>query len=238
MCGAALPFRKLGFSSLNELLKSIPDVVSCSYIDGIIFVRAIPKNETAHINKLVQGQKAPKKNPRMQQPPSYRGKSGIFGNQFGKAGPLLKTPVHPNNLNKNGAQNRPAAPWNVPNVYQPPAMRSIAVIPTNSTVRQVIMSKPNQQPPPEQGTQAVRQQTSQPPPSQPKLSQQPGAVQKQAAAQQRPQLHIQLPGLQNIPSAVRPSKPTVPLLPIVRYVMFNIFRDTITRFIYYVITEF
>lgn len=201
-----MPFRKLGYNNLNELLANISDVVSCSYIDGIMFVRAIPKNESAHINKLVQGQKAPKKNPRMLQQSynSQRGKSGggFYGNQIGK--PLLKTPVHPNNLNKNGAQNRPAAPWNVPSIYQPPAMRSVVVVPSNSTVRQVMMPR-------QQVEQTIRQ-----PPPQLKSSQQQPAVPAKLPA--RPQLSIQLPVQLPPPVVSKPSKPTVSPLPIVRYV--------------------
>ena len=198
LCGSTIPFRQLGFGNLSDLLKSIPDVVSCNHANGTLFVRVVPKNETAHINKLVQGQKAAKKTSRMSFTP-YNQRDNF--QQLGRSKPLLKNPVHPNNLNKNGTQHG-AAPWNVPNHYQPPAMRSLAVVPPQSTVRQVLLPRSS-----EASSQPVKEQNKSsqpPPPSLPKT-----AVQSKPA-----QLQLQIPS--STSQAAKQSKPPVPHLPIVR----------------------
>lgn len=143
-----------------------------------------------------------------------RGKSGP-SNQFAK--PLLKNPVNPYNTNKNGTQSRPAAPWNVPNIYQPPALRSYAVIPPHSGLRQVIMPK---QATSEQGSQSSRQQVQQSAQTTQQSQQKPTQqvpAQKLPTGLQKPQVSIQLPGQHHgTIQGGRPSKPTVPLLSIVR----------------------
>lgn len=230
MCGTPLPYRKFGYNNINELLKSIPDVVACQYHDGNLFVRAIPKNVSAHINKLVQGQKAPKKPHRMVMQSSYNSQRGRIGfTQSAKPRPLLKNPVHPNALNKNGTQNRPAAPWNAPIYYQSAPMRSLVVVPPNSTVRQVIAPK-SQPPATSQQAPPTRQQTVQPS----QLQQQPQQQQQQQKspnaqqpyqpyrpphAQKSPASQVQLQAPQAPPS-MRPPRPTVPPLPIVKYLKF------------------
>ena len=60
-----VPYMQLGFSCLNDLLKSIPDVASSytDYCDDLLYVTAVPQEESQHINELVHGQKTKKKKP-------------------------------------------------------------------------------------------------------------------------------------------------------------------------------
>lgn len=221
VCGATLPYRQFGFSNLNDLLRSMPDVVSCQNSNGNVLVKAVLRNESAHINKLVQGQKGAKKRPRMLQ--AYSVQRG--------PGSLLRNPIN--------AYNRPAAPWNFPRYYVPPAMRSMVVVPQNSTIRQAMIPRLPQQPPPQpiaaplaqlqvhqaplvqhQGYQAPHlKQTAQL--MQPKPPQNPSPpVVKLPQISQRPPppANLQLPGVHVIPSTGKTTKPTVSPLPIVRYV--------------------
>ncbi len=215
ICGTSLPYLKLGFPSAQELLKNIPDVVSCNLSNGSLFVRAIPKNESAHINKLVQGQRAPKRPPPRTIRDDYHRDNKSRDLLVGKTVPvpLLRNPIHPSSFNRNGAQHRPVAPWNAPTYYQPPAnsnaMRSFVVVPPNSSIRQPMMPRPLQHAPPRQLYQ----------PPQLKLSSQtpPIQTQKLQPVQQRPLVNLQLPGLQTNSSA-RTAKPIAAQQPLVRYV--------------------
>ena len=57
--GGHIPYMKLKFSCLNDLLKSIPDVAS-SYtdnLDGLLYVKVVPQEGSKHISDLVHGQK-------------------------------------------------------------------------------------------------------------------------------------------------------------------------------------
>jgi hypothetical protein len=210
VCGSHLPYRQLGFASVNDLLKSIPDVVSCHNVNGGVLVKAVLKNESAHINKLVQGQKGTKKRPRMLQASSVQRGPGS----------LLRNPIN--------ANNRPAAPWNFPKYYTPPAMRSVVLVPPSSSIRQPMLPRTTQQQLPQQAVQPpVHQQVYQVPHfkqatqlMQPKPSQNPPvAAPKLPQVNQRPlpPTNLQLPGAQAIPPTGRPAKPAVPTLPVVRY---------------------
>jgi hypothetical protein len=209
VCGSNLPFRQLGFANVNELLKSMPDVVSCQNLSGSVLVKAVLKNETAHINKLVQGQKGTKKRPRMLQASSVQRGPGS----------LLRNPIN---------ANRPAAPWNFPRYYTPPAMRSMVVVPPNSNIRQPMLPRPAQQQLSQQAALPPVQQVYQVPHikqsnqlMQPKSSVNPPvAATKIPQVNQRPPppTNLQLPGVQAIPPTGRPTKPAVPTLPVVRCV--------------------
>lgn len=223
VCGAILPYRQLGFSNINDLLKSMPDVVSCHNSNGNVLVKAVLKNESAHINKLVQGQKGTKKRPRMLQAyPIQRG-----------PGSLLRNPIN--------ANNRPAAPWNFPKYYVPPAMRSIVVVPQNSTIRQAMIPRLSQQPPPQQIAAPPAQQQGYQAPHlkqpaqlmQPKTSQTtslPMVKFPQVHQRPPPPINLQLPGAHAIPvSTGKTGKPTVSPLPIVRPNNFH--REKLQRFV-------
>lgn len=207
VCGANLPFRQLGFANVNDLLRSMPDVVTCQVSNGIVLVKAVVKNESAHINKLVQGQKGTKKRPRMLQASSVQRGSGSF----------LRNPIN--------ANNRPAAPWNFPKYYTPPAMRSVVVVPPNSNIRQPMLPRPAQQQPPQQSALPPVQQVHQVPHLKNQLMQPKPSQNPPVAAPKLPQLNLrpppptnlQLSGVQAIPPSGRPAKPAVPTLPVVRY---------------------
>ena len=205
-----MPFRQLGFPNVNDLLRSMPDVVTCQVSNGNVLVKAVVKNESAHINKLVQGQKGTKKRPRMLQASSVQRGPGSF----------LRNPIN--------ANNRPAAPWNFPKYYTPPAMRSAVVVPPNSNIRQPMLPRPAQQQPPQQSALPPVQQVHQVPHlknqlMQPKPSQNPPvAAPKLSQLNPRPPppTNLQLSGVQAIPPSGRPAKPAVPTLPVVRYLTF------------------
>ena len=216
VCGSQLPYRQLGFANVNDLLKNIPDVVSCHNVNGSVLVKAVLKNESAHINKLVQGQKGTKKRPRTLQASSVQRGPGS----------LLRHPIN--------ANNRSAAPWNFPKYYTPPAMRSVVVVPQSSNIRQPMLPRAGQQQLPQQAAQPpVQQQVYQVPHVkqtnqlvQPKPSQNPTvAAPKLPQVNQRPPppTNLQLPGTQAIPPSGRSAKPAVPTLPIVRYAALFLF---------------
>ena len=58
--GNPIPFQKLGFANIKELLRKIPGVASCSSSNGSFYIRAIVKE--AHTSKLVHVQKDQKRN--------------------------------------------------------------------------------------------------------------------------------------------------------------------------------
>ena len=166
--------------------------------NGSCYVKAIVKEESAHINKLVLGQKAPKRLPNSNHRDSAT-----------KPVPLLRNPINPSSF-KNGVQYRPAAPWNAPLHYQPPAMRSYVVVPPNSTVRQPMLHRSHSQQSSSQ--QTPTRQLYQPPPLQ-RHSQTHIQNQKASQGPQRPVLT----GLQTNPYA-RTGKPNEFSSPI-RYIL-------------------
>ncbi|XP_013878946.1 tudor domain-containing protein 7A isoform X2 [Austrofundulus limnaeus] len=65
-CGDMIPLRKLGFSTLEDYLRSIPSVVRLEYRMGELRCFASVSEETAHIAELVAKQKNSKKSGRSQ----------------------------------------------------------------------------------------------------------------------------------------------------------------------------
>jgi hypothetical protein len=61
--GTPLPYAKLGYQRMDDFLRSIPDVVSSytNYTDGLLYVKAVPLEGSAHINELVREQRPAKK---------------------------------------------------------------------------------------------------------------------------------------------------------------------------------
>lgn len=61
--GTPMPYAKLGYKQMDDFLRSIPDVVNSytNYMDGMLYVKAVPLKGSSHINELVHGQRAPKK---------------------------------------------------------------------------------------------------------------------------------------------------------------------------------
>ncbi|XP_032385875.1 tudor domain-containing protein 7A isoform X2 [Etheostoma spectabile] len=66
LCGESIPLRKLGYSQLEDYLRSIPSVVRLEHRMGEIKCFAAVCRETAHIAELVAKQKSSKKSGRSQ----------------------------------------------------------------------------------------------------------------------------------------------------------------------------
>uniref|UniRef100_A0A671USQ7 Tudor domain containing 7 a n=1 Tax=Sparus aurata TaxID=8175 RepID=A0A671USQ7_SPAAU len=66
LCGEFIPLKKLGYSKLEDYLRSIPSVVRLEYCMGEIKCFAAVCQETAHIAELVARQKSSKKSGRSQ----------------------------------------------------------------------------------------------------------------------------------------------------------------------------
>lgn len=60
MIGERIPYKKLGYSNLQELLKSESSLI-IKTINNEIFVDAKRSEKSSHISDLVQKQKGPKK---------------------------------------------------------------------------------------------------------------------------------------------------------------------------------
>lgn len=109
--GCEIPYKKLGFNSLDDYLKSIPDTAKSSLINGMMVVQAVPNKESAHILKLVQGQKKSKGKPKSFQNLSY--------NKSKTRSPLLLNPsspinTFPNPYIKKNAFTPSSVPWSTP----------------------------------------------------------------------------------------------------------------------------
>uniref|UniRef100_A0A673AMX0 Tudor domain containing 7 a n=1 Tax=Sphaeramia orbicularis TaxID=375764 RepID=A0A673AMX0_9TELE len=66
LCGESIPFKKLGFSTLEEYLQSIPSVVHLEHRMGELRCFAVVCKATAHIAELVARQKSSKKSRQFQ----------------------------------------------------------------------------------------------------------------------------------------------------------------------------
>uniref|UniRef100_A0A673AML9 Tudor domain containing 7 a n=1 Tax=Sphaeramia orbicularis TaxID=375764 RepID=A0A673AML9_9TELE len=71
LCGESIPFKKLGFSTLEEYLQSIPSVVHLEHRMGELRCFAVVCKATAHIAELVARQKSSKKSRQFQASASY-----------------------------------------------------------------------------------------------------------------------------------------------------------------------
>lgn len=60
MIGNTVPFRQLGYQSLDAYLKSIPHVASFSSYNGETVIKGVATEAEQHVAKLVAGQKKPK----------------------------------------------------------------------------------------------------------------------------------------------------------------------------------
>lgn len=61
--GTALPYKELGFFSAVELVKDMPDVVRPIFLSGgVMLLKGIADDSTAHINQLVKRQKSVRRN--------------------------------------------------------------------------------------------------------------------------------------------------------------------------------
>ena len=136
--GCEIPHKKLGFSTLEEFLKSIPDVAKSSFISGNMRVEAVPSKDSAHILKLVQGQRKAKGKPKFFQNISY--------NKAKSRPPLLLHPPSPYHLSVNPSTKKNSStllsvPWSTPTFSRQmvPAtrMKSSVFVPPHSTLNTV-----------------------------------------------------------------------------------------------------
>ncbi|XP_077972163.1 uncharacterized protein LOC120339020 [Styela clava] len=61
LTGGGIPFQKLGFNSVHELIQSIPDVVRINERFGETMYHAVADDSTKHIQKMVSSQRSAKK---------------------------------------------------------------------------------------------------------------------------------------------------------------------------------
>jgi hypothetical protein len=61
LVGSSIPYQKLGYPTLEQFLKSIPDVTISRGHGGEMILNAIPNKSTEHLATLVSKQKSTKK---------------------------------------------------------------------------------------------------------------------------------------------------------------------------------
>ncbi|XP_075545639.1 tudor domain-containing protein 7-like isoform X4 [Dermacentor variabilis] len=77
LTGTRIPYRQMGFSTLEEYLHSIPDVARLSTnAEGNTVVHVVVSESTAHVAQMVRGQKSAKTRPVLRK--SYRRPSGQY----------------------------------------------------------------------------------------------------------------------------------------------------------------
>ncbi|ELU03562.1 hypothetical protein CAPTEDRAFT_218952 [Capitella teleta] len=73
LLGYPIPHRQLGFASLEDFLRGLPEVVELSWQDGELILKAVANEATRHIARMVSVQKPSKKPKRqMRRPPPSR----------------------------------------------------------------------------------------------------------------------------------------------------------------------
>lgn len=66
-----IPFRAMGYGSLIDLLRSMPDVARFDARGGQTIIHGVANDVTAHIKKMVMGQRSKKGPPRRNYPTQY-----------------------------------------------------------------------------------------------------------------------------------------------------------------------
>ena len=81
--GNEIPYEKLGFQTLEEMISKIPNVQILNY-QGKKVVKLIPTEETAHISKMVARQRPSKKDLRRRnfKPTNYYSPNNYKENRF------------------------------------------------------------------------------------------------------------------------------------------------------------
>ena len=64
LAGSEIPYQKLGYQTLEQFLKSVPDVSLSLGQGGEAILKAIPTKNTAHLAALVSKQKSVSKKTR------------------------------------------------------------------------------------------------------------------------------------------------------------------------------
>ena len=91
-CMTPLKFRELGYGSLEQFLRDIPDVCTVSRaLEGYLVVKGVASKEDAHIYKLVSGQRKSKKKPKKINFNAARNSQKAFGNSKPKSDFTLKS---------------------------------------------------------------------------------------------------------------------------------------------------
>jgi hypothetical protein len=58
LAGSEIPFQKLGYQTLEQFLKSVPDVSLSLGQGGEAILKAVPSKNTAHLASMVSKQKS------------------------------------------------------------------------------------------------------------------------------------------------------------------------------------
>lgn len=149
LIGWPIPFKELGFRSLQDYLQSIPDVVKLSRnSNGETFCEAVSTSPTIHISNLVRQQKHDKK-------PTFRGPVPRHPSKWRPTPPQLplsrpSQPVHASKPSKTTAAV--AQPQPMP----PPALLPTPVSKTNNARLPTPVSKTNYEVPPRFAKHASR----------------------------------------------------------------------------------
>ena len=129
--GSSLPFRKLGFSRLEEFLQSAPQTIRCTYDQGMMLVQAVGHKETAHIQELVAKQKKAKSKSKGSVSRFYHGRGGARGGYQPVAVPPRMAITR--TLSQEPFQSRPAyRQQSLPPVNP---LRSVVYLPPHSSIR-------------------------------------------------------------------------------------------------------
>ena len=108
MVGEPIPWRKMGYQTLEEFLDQSPDLCRVSYTNEGVVVRGIATEASAHVAKLVSQQNT-KKRSKPVKPPSRR----PFTRQWQppqSSQPFRGNPYNRNHQGGGGGGNRPSRP--------------------------------------------------------------------------------------------------------------------------------
>lgn len=97
--GASIPFRAMGYDSMEDMFNDMQDAVQISWKNGLMVLQAVSDESTRHIESLVSKQKIPnpKKYAALRRGGRYQGPSSHFGGprqspQYGGPRPSRRAP--------------------------------------------------------------------------------------------------------------------------------------------------
>ncbi|XP_037082492.1 predicted GPI-anchored protein 58 [Pollicipes pollicipes] len=153
LVGYAIPFRDNGFRSLEDYLRSIPDVVRLNESGPEPLVHFVADASTAGIASLVQRQKPTKKKAPPRRPVAYvpRPSYGAVRRTDGFSAPRFDfQPRRAYNVRPNSAPRQGLLPTPGPRWAQPAAFRPAGQPPRTQSARPQPTTKPQPQPQPQQ----------------------------------------------------------------------------------------
>ena len=109
MVGSAIPYRELGYPTLEDFFRDIPDAVSLTWNRGEALIKAVENENISHIVRLIDSQRKVPKKPRRRRPyPHAHGNVGVWhGGGYGGY-PVRGYPVRGR---ASGRGDRPRAPF-------------------------------------------------------------------------------------------------------------------------------